>query len=73
MVFHNNMKTVLYKVIGSVIYSFIDNFICLDYMGILQHNLSAYNNKFEKTKFNDLSVLGIPKTLMYIMSSHGFS
>ena len=47
MLYHNR-NTVVYKVIGCVIYSFIDNSICLDYLGILQYKLSAYDNKFEK-------------------------
>ena len=37
----------MYKVIGFVIHSFIDNFICIDFLGILQNKLSAYDNKFE--------------------------
>ena len=46
--FDHNIKTVVYKVIGYVIYSFIDNFIYLDYMCILQHKLYAYENNVEK-------------------------
>ena len=48
IMFYHNRTTVLYKVIVFVIFSFIDNFIFLDYLVILQHKLSAYNNKFEK-------------------------
>ena len=62
----------MYKVIGYVIYSFIRNLICLDYMGIIQHKLSDYDNNSEKAKFNDFSGLGIPKIMMNIMSCHGF-
>ena len=32
----------------SIIYSFIDNFICINYMGILQQKLSAYDKTFEE-------------------------
>ena len=48
VMFHNNRKAVMYKVIGYDIYLFIDNYICLDYLCILHKNLSAYDNKFEK-------------------------
>ena len=47
ILYHSN-KSVVFKVMGYVIYSFVNNFICLDYLGILQQKLSAYNNKFEK-------------------------
>ena len=36
IMFYLNRRTVVYKVIGYVICSFIDNFICLDYLGILK-------------------------------------
>ena len=70
--FYNNIKTAVYKVIGSVIYSSIDNFICLDYLGIVHKHFSAYNNKFETTRSNDLYGFVIPKILMNIISYHGF-
>ena len=49
MSYYNSIE-VVYKVIGSVIYSFIDDLLCRDYMGIVQRNLSAlaYDNCFEK-------------------------
>ena len=55
--FNQNMIIFLYKVIGSVIHSFIDNFF--DYMVILQHKLSDYEKKFKIKNFNDLSGLGV--------------
>ena len=56
-----------------VIDLFIYNFICLDYMRILQEKWSAYDNKFGKIKFNDLYGLVITEIMMNIMSCHGFS
>ena len=71
IMFYHNRMTVVYKVIVSVIYSYVDTFICIDYMGILQHKLSTSDKKF-KNNFNDFSGLGIPEILMNIMSCHGF-
>ena len=71
MMFYHKEKTVVYKLIGSVINEFIDNFICLDYLGILQLFLFSYDNKFEK-KFNNLSGLVVPKIIMNIMLCHSF-
>ena len=38
---------IFYKVIESIIYSIIDNFICLDYLGIVEHKLSTHNKKLK--------------------------
>ena len=35
--FYENSKIRMYKVIGAVIYTVINNYICLDYLGILQY------------------------------------
>ena len=32
IIFYDDKKTFVYKVIGSIIYSFIDNLLCLDYL-----------------------------------------
>ena len=47
--------------------------MCLDFLGLLQDNLSKHEKKIETTKFNDLSGLGIPEILMNIMSYYGFA
>ena len=70
---HDNGKIIIYKLIGAVMYNIIDNCTCLDYLGMLQDKLSKHDNKFENTKFNNLSELGIPDILMNIISCHGFS
>ena len=48
IIFDHNRTIVVYKVIGTVIYLFIDILCCLYYLGILQQKLSTYDNKFEK-------------------------
>ena len=72
MIFYNNWKTAVYKVIRSVIYLFIYNLICLEYLCILQQKLSSYNKKFEENKFNDLYGFCIPVIVSNIMSCHSF-
>ena len=48
IMFYHNRTSFVYKVKWYVIYSFINNLLCLDYLGILQQKLSTHNNKFEK-------------------------
>ena len=62
----------MYKVIGLVIYTIIDEYICLDYMGLHREKLSKDDSNFKKTKFNNLSELKIPDILINIMSCQGF-
>ena len=49
----------MYKVIGEVIYTIIDDYIYIGDLGLLQEKLYKHENDFENTRFNDLSGLGI--------------
>ena len=44
---YENRKN-MYKNIGAVIYAIIDDYICNDYLSLLQEKLSKYDNNFEK-------------------------
>ena len=73
IVFYDINKILMYKVIGLVVYTIIDDYICLDYLGFLQERLSKHDNNFENTKFKNLYALRIPKILMNIISCHVFA
>ena len=47
MMFYEHRKTIMCIVIGDLIYTIIDNYICLDDMGLIQENLSKHGNNFE--------------------------
>ena len=68
-----NSKINMYKVIGGPIYTIIDNYICLDYLVLIQEKFPKHDNNFENTRFKDFSRLGIPEILMNIISCRGFS
>ena len=68
--FYNNRNTLMYTLIGAVISTIIDEYICHDSMDLLQEKLSKHNYNFKKKNFNDLSGLGLPEILMNIMSCH---
>ena len=70
MLFYENKNTLMYKVIGEVINTITDEYICLDYLGLFQENLSKHDDKSKNTKFNNLSGLVIPEILISIMSCH---
>ena len=72
MTFYENRNTLMYELIGELIYIIIDEYICLDYLDFIQENLSKHDNNIKNTKFNDFSGLAIPDTLMNIMSCDGF-
>ena len=48
IMFYHKRMTVVYKVIGSIIYSCIYDFICIDYLVIIQHKLCAYDKQILK-------------------------
>ena len=53
MMFYYNRKILTYKFIGEVIYTIIDEYICLDYLGLFQGNLFKHGDNFKNTKFNN--------------------
>ena len=52
----------IYRVLTSVIYSVIDNYICIDYLSCQSKILSniSSNKMFKQTSFNILLGIGIP-------------
>ena len=73
MVFYEQRKKIMFRVIVAVIYTIVYNFICLYYLCMIQDNIFKHENKFEKTELNNFSGLGIPDILMSIISCHVFS
>ena len=48
MMFYNNRKEIMFRVLGSIVYTIIDNLICLYYVCLFQDKLSKHNRNFEK-------------------------
>ena len=70
--FYENRKTIILKVLGSVIYLIIIKYVCADYLCIQQVLLSLKNKLFQNITFNYISGIFIPVLLMNIMSCRGF-
>ena len=68
-----NSKIMMYKVIGAVTYTLVDDHIFLDIIGLIQEKLPGHGNKFSNTKFNNVSELRISNISMNILSCHEFS
>ena len=73
IVFHENRTILMYNVIGVVMYTIIDDYICLDYLDLLQEKLKNHGNNFEKTNSKNLYGLGISEILKKFMLCHGFA
>ena len=54
-------------------FTILDNFICLDYMCLLQNKLSKNDKRFEKADFNGLPGIYISGILINLISCHGFA
>ena len=57
---------------SSVVYCITENCLCVGYLSCLKNKLHVHFEKrgFEKTSFNAVSGIGIPKQLMNIISCH---
>ena len=64
----------VYIVLIFVVYSLIDNYVCIDYLPFQSKTLISVSSKptFEQTSFNVLLGIGIPELLLNLVSCHGF-
>ena len=75
LIYENNgeiVKTV-YIVLSCVVYTLIDNYVCIEYLSCQSKKLSTITSKktFEQTRFNILLGIGIPELLLNLVSCHG--
>ena len=77
MIYENNgeIPKQLYRVLSCVVYSFIDNYVFIEYLSCQSKILSAIscNTTFEDTSFNILLSIGIPELLLNLVSCHGLT
>ena len=58
---YENRKSLIFMVLGAVVYFFIDKYMCVDYLCLQRYTkLSLLHIGFEDTSFNDISGIGIP-------------
>ena len=71
VMFYDSRDKIVFKVLGG---SFNDkilyNFICIDYLCLVQDELSKNDKRFENIEFNDLSGIVIPEIFMNLMYCH---
>ena len=68
----NPMKVL--RVLSRVLYSFIENYVCIDYLGCQYKKLSTIcsDKIFSGMSYNSFLGIGIPEVLMNLISCHGF-
>ena len=66
-------KTIMFKVLGTIMYSLYDRYVCFDYLCL--HHYKLYNTYacLKNTTFDNLSGIGITDVLIVIMPCHRFS
>ena len=65
-------ETIMFSVLEYIIYNIVDNFICLDYMCLIQNKLSKHNKSLEKQGIM-IFLGGDTENLNNLLSCHGFS
>ena len=65
----------MYRVLSCVIYSVIDNYVCIDYICYKYKKLSIISSDkiFEQALYDIWLGIGIPEVLMSLVSCHGFT
>ena len=71
-IFYYSINTLVYKDIGGVMHTIIDEYIFVYYLGLIQEKLSKHDNNFKNNNFKDLSGLVIPDIFMNVISCHLF-
>ena len=77
MIYENNgeKQKKVYRVLSCVVYSLIENYVCIEYLSCQSKKLSSISSKpkFEDIHFNILLSIGIPELLLNLVSCHGFT
>ena len=81
VIFYENGKTIirkLFRVLSCVIYTIIDKYVCIDYLGSEKSKLSDLkigctgSSKHNGLDYKNLLGIGIPYLLLNFLSCHGF-
>ena len=68
----------MFKVLSCVIYTIIDRYVCIDYLGTDKNKISelilgcTLQTKHDGMDYDKLFGIGIPDVLLNMLSCHGF-
>ena len=68
----------MFKVLSCVIYTIIDRYVCIDYLGTEKKKISElrlgwnFKRNHEGMDYDNLFGIGIPDILLNMLSCHGF-
>ena len=65
----------VFRVFSCFIYSFIDNYVCIDYLCCQSKNLSVIcsDKIFTDMSYNEWLGIDTPEVLMHLVLCHGFT
>ena len=76
MIYENSGKYIrkVYRVLSCVVYTFIDNYVCIEYLSCQPKTLCGISNNptFNEKCFNLLLGIGIPELLLNLVSCNVF-
>ena len=72
LMLNENRNTMIFNMLGSVVYCIMDNYLCVYYFCLKQDQLTLAHKIFWNKTFNDISGTETTALLMNIMSCHGF-
>ena len=74
----NINPTKIFKLFSCVIYTIIDRYVCIDYLGTKKKKISelrlgcTLQSKHDSRDYDNLFGIGIPDILLNMLSCHGF-
>ena len=73
MMLYENRKSMIFKVLHSVVYCIMENYVCVEYLCCPKTKLHVHfsNKGFENTTYRDILGILIPELLMNTISCNG--
>ena len=74
IMFYKNSKSNILKVLGFVVYWFIEKYVCVDYLSLqIEAKLLLLHRAFEDNSFDEISGIVITQFLLNIVSYYGYN
>ena len=71
--FYKNRKSLIFNVMSSVFYCFIEKYVCVNYLGLkIEENFYSLHRVFEDNSSDELSGIFRPDILLYIVYCYIF-
>ena len=73
IIFYDNRKLLIFKLLGIVVYWFLEKCFCIEYFCLQKENRPSVSHRlFEDTSFDEILRIGTPDILVNVLACYGF-